>query len=192
MSSQYTIKEVRVSLASGAEIIAEVSSVKGVAALLADLSKEKLEAARRDAVKETPAEKTSDETKGQADSPESRIETKADLKAGSLAKKKVVAFKDDVPQLLRPNAFGATTDAALALIFAFETGLQRSSIEYEAFKGLFESQNIKSGSPLRVILSNLRQAGYLNKTKYNADKSISLTAKGETKAVEILSEQCAA
>ena len=188
MSNQYKIREVKILLASGAEIVAEVDSVKGIAALLADLANEDLEAVppavlpNRD-VSRAPPPPT-------ADTPQQRIETKADLAAGVLGRKKIVAFKDNIPQLLRPNAFAATTDAALILVFSYETGLRKTSIEYDAFKGLYESQNIKSGSPLRIILSNLRNAGYLDKSKYSTDKSVSLTAKGETKAVEILKELC--
>jgi hypothetical protein len=170
-------------------VIAEVDSLQGVKSLLNDLAGASLPV-------EKPGEPvhvlppSAAKSQPDADDPASRVETKASLAPGSLAKTKLVAFKENAPQLLRPNTFENVTDALLVLLFAVETGLRTSKIPYDSFKGLFEAQNIKSGTPMRILLSNLRNAGYLDKTAYASEKTLSLTAKGETKAIEVLQQQC--
>jgi hypothetical protein len=97
-----------------------------------------------------------------------------------------LAFKDDVPQLLRPSAFNKAMEAALVLLHAVETGLRNSTIEYESFKALYEDQNIKSGTPLSMLITNLRNLGYLDKKEYRDSRKLRLTPKGDKKAIEIL------
>jgi len=187
MSGTYKLKEVRILLQSGVSLIAEVDSLGGLNSLLNDLAGEKFSVQKISTV-EPP--KTTVITTPSAEDPASRVETKAALTAGSLAKTKLVAFKDNAPQLLRPNTFDNVTDALLVLLFAVETGLRSSKISYDSFKGLYEAQNIKSGTPMRILLSNLRTSGYLDKGAHASDKALTLTAKGETKAIEVLQQQC--
>lgn len=89
---------------------------------------------------------------------------------------------------MKPTLFNAVSDAALVLLFSVEAGLKRSSIEYEAFKGLYESQNIKSGSSLPMLLNNLKNANYIDKKTYDSDRTVRLTAKGEKRAINVLKE----
>ena len=181
----YKLREVRVTLPNGAVVTAEVSNVDDLKELLGHLGQ----------LGFSPTDVTTDDTRGgkqtkvaeaDNDSPEARVETRADLAAGSLRARNVLAFKDGVPQLLRPNAFGSVADASVALLFAVEAGLKKNSLEFDAFKGLYESQNIKSGSPVSMLLTNLRNAQYLDSKLYSVERKVRLTAKGETKAIEVL------
>lgn len=185
MSSNYKIRELRVELRPGVILVADIDSVEAASKLLKELQDEKLV---------TTTHTTEERRSGSKDSvrhaeePASRLELRAGLQSGSLASRNIVAFKDNVPQLLRPNIFEAVSDAVLVLLYAVEGGLQTTSIDYESFKGLYDSQNIKSGSPLTMLLTNLRNAGYLDKKAYTADRTLRLTAKGDKKAGEVLKE----
>jgi len=187
MSPSYTIKQAIVRLPGGVEVHADVSSADAVRQLLQDLKGLQSNGQHQpieepDTTREPPEKQKA----GPSDTgPASRVETRADLASGSLAKRNVLAFKGDVPQLLRPTAF-SITDALLLLLFAVETGLKKSKVDYDSFKDLFEAQNIKTGSPLSMLAGKLQQMGYLDKKAYGDDRSFSLTAKGEKKAAEVL------
>jgi len=187
----YKLKDVRVTLSSGAVVTAEVGSIAELEQLLADLANLGVQVPPKR--KEDPSDDAEDETEERRsadnDTPESLVETRAGLAPGSLRAKGVLAFKDGVPQLLRPNAFGSVADSSVALLFAVEAGLKKNSLEFEAFKGLYESQNIKSGSPVSMLLTNLRNAQYLDTKLYAAERKVRLTAKGETKAIDVLRVQ---
>jgi hypothetical protein len=77
-------------------------------------------------------------------------------------------------------------EAPLVLLHAVETGLRNSAIEYDSFKALYEDQNIKSGTPLSMLMTNLRNAGYLDKKEYREHRKLRLTPQGDKKAIEIL------
>lgn len=124
------------------------------------------------------------------ESPISRIETRTSLASGKLASAKVLAFKDENPQLLRPAAFASVSDATLSLLYAVEIGLNKPSIPYDDFKDLYDAQNIKSGSALPMLLTNLRNAGYVDKKAYAVDRTVRLTAKGTAKAEEVIKGLC--
>jgi hypothetical protein len=164
--------------------VAAVESVSAIKKLLEALSAENLSPQ----FVENKAESRDDDKKKMVvdDTPASRLEMKSSIPAGSLLKSNILAFKDGAPQLLRPNAFKNTTEAVLALVFAVESGLKSPKIDYESFKGLFESQNIKSGSPLSMLLNNLKNSGYLDKKAYDTDRTVVLSARGEQKAIEVL------
>lgn len=181
----YKLREVQVTLSTGAVVTAEVGTIDDLKELLSELGQLSFGPAAIPPG-ETQSNRQTKATHTDSDSPEARIETRADLAAGSLQAKKVLAFKDGVPQLLRPNAFGSVADASVALLFAVETGLKKNSLEFDAFKGLYGSQNIKSGSPVSMLLTNLRNAHYLDSKLYSAERKVRLTAKGETKAIEVL------
>jgi hypothetical protein len=181
----YKLREVQVTLPSGVVVTADVGTVEDVRELLSEL--ELLSPGLAD---ETPGEAPKrTQTKvahADGDTPEGRVETRADLAAGSLRAKNVLAFKDGIPQLLRPTAFSSVADASVALLFSVEAGLKKNCLEFDAFKGLYESQNIKSGSPVSMLLTNLRNAQYLDSKLYSSERKLRLTAKGETKAIEVL------
>lgn len=181
----YKIREVQVTLPNGVVLTADVGAIEDVKELLEEL--EQLGLGPPDETPDEMPKRT--QTKAahtDGDTPEGRVETRADLAAGSLRDKNVLAFKDGVPQLLRPNAFSSVADASVALLFSVETGLKKNSLEFDAFKGLYESQNIKSGSPVSMLLTNLRNAQYLDSKLYSSERKLRLTAKGETKAIEVL------
>lgn len=189
MSEKYKIKEVQILLQSGVSLIADIDSIDGLESILKDLSANGfyLEDKKKSLL---PPLKQEAKFQPGIDEAGSRVETKASLPQGALTKAKIIAFKDKIPQLLRPNIFSNVTEAMLVLLFSVESGLQTSKVNYDSFKGLFEAQNIKSGSPMRMLLTNLRNSGYLNKKAYSEDKSLSLTAKGESKAIEVLKSLC--
>ena len=193
MASNYKIREARIEVRPGVTVVAEVDSAADVASLLSHLASEGLiegEAVKRK-VKKEPGDE--DKSSGQEkDDPAARVERRADLGPDTLKTANILAFKDEVPQLLRPNTFGKVTDATLALLFAIEAGLGRSATDFEAFKALYDAQNIKSGSPLSMLLTNLRKVGYLDRKAYAADRSLRLTAKGEKRAIEVLKSMTSA
>ena len=121
-----------------------------------------------------------------AESPETRLEVRAGLEKGSLRSKTILAFKDSTPQLIRPSSFASVSDATLTLLLAVEAGLKRSSISFDDFRTIYDAQNIKTGSQLTMLLNNLKNSGYIDKTQYNNDRTIRLSAKGERKATEVL------
>jgi hypothetical protein len=187
----YKITSIRVEIRPGVFITAEVSNVEDVKHVLEDLKKVDLlaedETARaRRSQKHQPSPPASTED----DSPEARLAGRASIPVATLHAAKILAFKDGVPQLFRPGMFASVSDATLSLMYAAEIGLKKSSIAYEDFKALYEAQNIKSGSPLPMLLSNLHNGGYIDKKAYSTDRTVRLTAKGEKKAEEVLKSLC--
>lgn len=186
--ANYKITGVTVEVRPGVMLRAEISSTAELRLLLDDLQREGFggttspDDSRRPGV--NPPKEPVDE------SPISRIETRASLPSGKLASARVLAFKDENLQLLRPGAFASVSDATLSLLYAVEIGLKKPSIPYDDFKDLYDAQNIKSGSALPMLLTNLRNAGYVNKKAYAAERMISLTAKGVTKAEEVIKSLC--
>jgi hypothetical protein len=182
MDNIYKLREVKITLKPGVELIAEVNSVAEIKKLLKDLEAENLQftpvVSRRN-------ENVIDESID-TDNPSAIIETRADLPIGSLSSKKILAFKDNIPQLIRPQIFVNVTDALIVLLYAVEIGLKNSNIPYESFKSLYESQNIKSGSGFSMLLNNIKNASYIDKKSYEADRTIRLTPKGEQRAIEIM------
>ena len=185
----YKLKEVQVTLSSGAVVTAEVASLGDIEQLLSDLAGLEIGAPSKKDASDDAARVVRQRQSADDDAPESLVETRAGLPSGSLRSKNVLAFKDGVPQLLRPNVFSSVADASVALLFAVEAGLKKNSLEFEAFKGLYESQNIKSGSPVSMLLTNLRNAQYLDSKLYADERKVRLTAKGETKAIDVLKAQ---
>jgi len=187
MSDRYKIREVHIEIRPGVTLIADLSSPSELKNLLKDLSNEKLLDAQP--TKQTVTRRSQSVSQlppSTPDDPASRIELRAGITHGDLQSSNVLAFKDDVPQLLRPGNFKTVSDATLVLLFAVETGLKTTSIDYDSFKALYEDQNLKSGSPLPMLLTNLRNAGYLDKKPYTSERKLRLTAKGERKAIDVL------
>ncbi len=180
-------RELHVDIAEGAKVIIDVASKADVEAALADWPHFASEGVLGKNPNTTPAVPRELQKKD-GDSPESRIETRSDLPSGSLRQKSILAFKDGIPQLLRPPILGAVSDAALILIFAIEAGLKKTAISFEDFKALYDAQNIKSGSPLSMLLTNLKNAGYIDKNQYSSNRTVRLTAKGEKKATDVLAQ----
>lgn len=184
----YKITAVTIEIKPGVILTAEISSPAELKQLLTDLDQEGF-----DSLSQMPKgrETQSDVQKlSSSDTPISRIETRASLPPGKLVSAKALAFKDGSPQLLRPSAFASVSDATLSLLYAVEIGLQKPSIPYDDFKDLYDAQNIKSGSALPVLLTNLRNTGYIDKKTYTANRMIRLTAKGVTKAEEVIKNLC--
>ena len=187
--ASYKITAVMVEVKPGVTMTVELSSPADLKQLLADLEKEGFKAATvvdRKTETRTPSPPPSepDET------PASRIETRISLAPGKLAAAKLIAFKEGNPQLLRPGAFESVSDTTLSLLYVAEIGRKKSSMSYDDLKDLYDAQNIKSGSSLPMLLTNLRNAGYIDKKAYGADRTIRLTPKGATKAEQVIKALC--
>lgn len=180
----YKLKEIQVTLSSGAMMTATVETIEDVKGLLNELGQLGLGTA--DSLTRETQARAEESPNTDGDKPEERVEARAGLPSGSLRSKTVLAFKDGVPQLLRPSSFSSVSDASVALLFSVETGLKKNSLEFDAFKALYESQNIKSGSPVSMLITNLKNAQYLDAKLYSSERKVRLTAKGETKAIEVL------
>src|ERR1700683_996673 len=180
-------RELHIDIAEGVKVIIDVASKADVEAALADWPIFAAERVQAKHDKSTTAGQ-GDLVQRDGDSPESRIETRSDLHSGCLRQKSILAFKDGIPQLLRPTTFGTVSDAALILIFAIEAGLKKTAISFDDFKALYDAQNIKSGSPLSMLLTNLKNAGYIDKSQYSSNRTVRLTAKGEKKATDVLAQ----
>ncbi len=185
MSETVKYRELHLKIGEGVTLIVDVTTKEDIQAALAELVEfgvglespgSKAKTLPNDPGSATPKD----------DSPDARLEVRAGLDQGSLKKKNVLAHKDGIPQLLRPAAFQNVSDAALTLIFSVEAGLKKPSVSFDDFKALYDAQNIKSGSPLSMLLNNLKNAGYIDKGQYGQDRTIRLTAKGEKKATEVL------
>jgi len=188
--ASYKITAVTVEVRPGVVLTVEISSLADLKQLLADIHEDGL-------ARIPPADKTRRTDSGHPaplvdESPISRIETRASLGSGKLTAAKVLAFKDGNPQLLRPAALSSISDATLFLLYAVEIGSKKPSIAYDDFKDLYDAQNIKSGTSLPMLLTNLRNAGYVDKKAYAADRTVRLTAKGATKAEEVIQGLCGA
>ncbi|MBI3355743.1 MAG: hypothetical protein HY038_03025 [Nitrospirae bacterium] len=186
MSQAVKYRELHLKIAENVTVIVDVASKADIKAALADL--EDFGAVPRP----KPVDKVGAQTEDfvpvttEEDSPDARLEVRAGLEQGSLKKKNILAYKDGIPQLLRPSSFPSVSDAALTLIFSVEAGLKKPSVSFDDFKALYDAQNIKSGSPLSMLLNNLKNANYIDKGQYSHDRTIRLTAKGEKKATEVL------
>ena len=187
----YKIHGVEIYLSSGIKLKVEATTFAGVRKLLDDLAKENFSIKPSDN-REEKGSGAGDRgaPKSEHEQPASRIELAASVPLGTLVQSKIVAFKDNVPQFLRPSAFHKVTDAVLFLLYCVETGLKKPQIDYDSFKGLFESQNVKSGSPLPMLVNNLKNSGYINKLAYENNRRLALSAKGQTKAIEVLQSMC--
>ncbi|NUQ83465.1 MAG: hypothetical protein HUU11_02020 [Anaerolineales bacterium] len=183
MTSNFRLREVRIEIQPGVTLIADVSDISELKELLQFLSSENV------MTLQAPSNENAKEIFSQPDSnedPNSILELRAELPQGSLLTKKVLAFKNSVPQLLRTGLYGNVTEAILVLLYAIETGLKSPSISYDSFKPLYEGQGLKSGSSLPMLLNNLKNTGYIDKKLYDGDRTLSLSPKGNQKAIEVL------
>ena len=98
--SSYKITGVRVEVRPGLTVTAEVATASQID-LLADLKAEGFESAL--IVEKTRPPSKDASSAAVEDSPVHRIEVRASLMPGKLTAAKIIGFKDDVPQLLRPN-----------------------------------------------------------------------------------------
>lgn len=188
----YKIREVEVHLKPSVMLKVEVASLAALKKLLDDLDGHGFTALQEQhfSKHDIPVDPKREVQADVGSDPVSRLETTAELPEGTLTKQKIVAFKDGIPQFLRPTVFSNVTDAVLGLLFAVEIGLQKKKIDYEGFKALFDSQSIKSGSPLAMLVNNLKNSNYIDKKTYDTDRSLSLSPKGQTKAIEVLKAIC--
>jgi len=197
MSSGYNMREVQVELQPGVKVLVELSKISELRQLLEDLKREGFAPSERmpvekpDQRKATRREREKPAQALEQETPEHNVEVRSGIGDDSLARARVLAFKDGVPQLLRPGMFTSVSDATLVLLYAIEVGAKNASVAYDDFKAVFDAQNIKTGTPLPMLLSNLRNSWYLDKNLYSSNRTVRLTAKGEKRAEEVLQAVCA-
>lgn len=194
MAQSYKIKEVNIQLASGINLTVEVDSVQQLKELITDLKQVELlnfKASERkrnnENDEEKPDEKIDKENKLDSDNPLTNIEEKAELQANSLTAKKVLGFKNENPQILKPTSI-KSADAILILLFALEYGLNKAKVSLDEFKTIYESQGIKSGSPLSMTVNNLKNLNYLDKKVYDSSRELTLNARGVDKTKQLLKD----
>src|SRR5688500_18766909 len=183
--TQIKYRELQLKLADGVTLVVDVASKDEIKAVFDDLA-EFQSALNPTVAAIAPQLAITAASTGSEESPDQRLELRAGLDQGFLKSRGILAFKDDVPQLLRPTDFNSISDATLTLIFAVEAGLRKSAVGFDDFRELYDAQNIKSGSQLSMLLNNLKNAGYIDRNLYKNDRTIRLTAKGEKKVTEVL------
>jgi hypothetical protein len=195
MSDKYKIKGVTVTLSNGITLQVEVEKLENLKDLVDDLKSTGLS---NFILKPVEKDDTSNKGKGKGkeksdddddededESPIAKVELRADLNNGVLTSKKVLGFKNEIPQLYRPGTI-VPTEALLVLLFAIENGLNINKISFDEFKAIFDGQGIKSGTPLSMLITNVKNSNYLDKKSYDTERQLSLSSKGAAKAKEIL------
>ncbi len=84
-------------------------------------------------------------------------------------------FKSDKPQIFDPSRFKSANTAVRALVYLFEIGLGKQSVQKEELGEAYEISKIK-GRKVSQLLQDLRKIGQLEKNE------ITLTAKGTSEA----------
>lgn len=184
MPTNFKFRELRIQIRSDVLLVVEVSSIADVKAALDQLKDEEL----LSAFPPPPKGKHDKPDKRDTDEPASIIELSADIPANSLSDNNVLAFKNGVPQLIRPNMFGSVTEAVLVLLYSVEVGLKNNTIAFDSFKQLYDGQSIKAGSPLPMLITNLKNSGYIDRRTYDTSRNLTLSPKGAKKAVAVIKE----
>ncbi len=188
MADKYKIKEVNVALTNGITVKVEIEKIEDLKDLIDDLKNIgllDLTAKPADKGEQSIKNKREKEENSDDDNPLSKVELRADLDEGILTSKKVLGFKNGIPQLFKPGSI-APTESLLVLLFAIENGLNLTKISFDEFKAVFEGQGIKSGTPLNMLTTNVKNSNYIDKKTYDNDRHLTLSSKGADKAKEIL------
>ncbi|MFA5856511.1 MAG: hypothetical protein WC867_04075 [Candidatus Pacearchaeota archaeon] len=119
--------------------------------------------------------------------PINKIALKLDLNYEKLNKATLFGIKSGKVQIIKTQKF-TPKDALLVITFLYEECLGNPAIPYEELKEFFQLSNIKSGTPLYMIISNSAGAGYIDKQRYDSQKEITLTAKGLKQVKKIIEE----
>jgi hypothetical protein len=119
--------------------------------------------------------------------PLERVARRLEVDLDDLAKAKLFGIKGGKVQVFKTQRFSAA-DAVMAICFLSEIGLGKTVMSFDELKEAFLESHIRSGSPLYMIISNVGNRGYIDKQRYDSQKEVVLTAKGETKIKEIIQE----
>ena len=117
------------------------------------------------------------------DDPLSLIAFRMDTDLSQLKNSSIMGIKDGKVQILKPQKFGAV-DAVLVMLLCYEVGLKKQSISYEELKLSYQDSGIKGNTPFGMVINNIKVGGFIDKAKYESTKEITLSAKGQTKAIE--------
>jgi hypothetical protein len=113
-----------------------------------------------------------------------RIAHRLDVDSSNLKEAKLFGIKGEKVQIFKTQKF-APAEAVMAICYVSEIGVGKAALSYEELKEAYRESHIKSDSPLYMIISNIAKSGYIDKQRYDSQKEIVLTAKGETKVKEI-------
>lgn len=195
MAEQKKIKgRVEVFVGKAIKIVADIESDEELISSLSNIEKIKDQLIKFDKIfcqERVPAAAVSAPRQTgslESDGPFEKIANMLDkVTVEDLKTRKIFSIKDQNVQLLKPNQFKNVTDAICVLLFILETGFGSRDIKYEIFRDIYESQNIKSGSPLTMLMTNMKVAKYIDAKKYNS-KIVSLTPKGQEQAILVLNK----
>lgn len=113
-----------------------------------------------------------------------KIASRLDADSSHLKDAKLFGIKGEKVQVFKTQKF-APAEAVMLICYISEIGVGKAALSYEELKEAYQESHIKSESPLYMIISNIAQSGYIDKQRYDSQKEIVLTAKGETKVKEI-------
>jgi hypothetical protein len=122
--------------------------------------------------------------------PFEKIAHRLDVEPSNLNETKLFGIKGEKVQIFKTQKF-APAEAVMAICYVSEIGVGKPALTYEELKEAFQESHIKSDSPLYMIISNVAKSGYVDKQRYDSQKEIVLTAKGETKIKEIIQKALA-
>ena len=117
--------------------------------------------------------------------PFDKMAHRLDVEPSNLSGAKLFGIKGDKVQIFKTQKF-APAEAVMAICYVSEVGVGKSALTYEELKEAFQASHIKSDSPLYMIISNIANSGYIDKQRYDSQKEIVLTAKGDTKIKGII------
>ncbi|MEK6890376.1 MAG: hypothetical protein AABX35_04270 [Nanoarchaeota archaeon] len=117
--------------------------------------------------------------------PLSLIEARLEIESNKLKSSQILGIKNNKVQLFKSQKF-TPTEAILVIAYCYEIGLKRQSINYEELKLAYQDSSVKGNTPFRMAINNIKNAGQIDKMKYDSSQEITLTPKGLTKAEEYL------
>lgn len=116
--------------------------------------------------------------------PLKKVSLRLEMDYEKLNKEQLFGTKEGRVQIFKPKF--SPKDALLVITFIYEIGLGNTSIPYEELKETFRNSNIKSKSPLYLIIFNAAKSGYIDKQRYDTQKEITLSPKGEARVKKII------
>ena len=125
-----------------------------------------------------------------SEDPLSLIANRLETDLTTLKDSHVLGIKDDKVQILKPQKF-SVAEAILVLAFCYEVGLKRvgeRSINYGELKLAYQDSGVKGNTPFKIAINNLKNAGHIDKNRYDSTQEIILKSKGMAKAGKHLKE----
>jgi len=120
--------------------------------------------------------------------PLERLEKELNVDKSTL--RSIIGYKEGMVQIARASQL-QVADAMCMLLFAYEKGFNESAIAFDQFDSLVKQNGIKLTYPLTTGIFNLKKGGYINAKLYDEEKQISLSPKGDEKAISAFKDYIA-